>query len=98
MLLEGLDKLKKCNDLIGTPIRVLPACSRAPQPSTPLRALHSAISNFVQMCSVIPELLLMDRRIDRRELRTVAIVWIVSNSTKTLIINIDIYYILFSLN
>jgi hypothetical protein len=32
--LEGLGKLKKFNDLIGTRARDLPACSTAPQPPT----------------------------------------------------------------
>jgi hypothetical protein len=33
MQLEGLDKLKKFNDLIGTRTRGLSACSIAPQPN-----------------------------------------------------------------
>jgi hypothetical protein len=36
--LEGLAKLKKCNDLIGTRTRDRPACSVVPQPSTLPRA------------------------------------------------------------
>jgi hypothetical protein len=39
MLLEGLDKLKKLNDLIGIQNRNLPSCSTAPQPSTPPHVL-----------------------------------------------------------
>jgi hypothetical protein len=34
MRLEGLGKFKKSNDLIGTRIRDLPACSIVPQPTT----------------------------------------------------------------
>jgi hypothetical protein len=34
MLLEGLGKLEKLNDLIWTRIRDLPACSIVPQPTT----------------------------------------------------------------
>jgi hypothetical protein len=38
--LEGLDKLKKSNDLIGNRNRYLPACSTVPQPTTLPRALR----------------------------------------------------------
>jgi hypothetical protein len=38
--LEGLGKLKKSNDLIGTRTRDLPACGIVPQPTTLPRALR----------------------------------------------------------
>jgi hypothetical protein len=41
--LEGFDKLKKFNDVIGTRARDLPACSIAPQQSTLPRVVMQAI-------------------------------------------------------
>jgi hypothetical protein len=44
---EGLDQLKKLNDLIGNRTRDLPACSIVPQPTTlPLVPQISAYSIF----------------------------------------------------
>jgi hypothetical protein len=44
MLLEGLGKLKKSNNLIENRTRDLPACSIVPQPTTLPRALPTLIS------------------------------------------------------
>jgi hypothetical protein len=45
--LEGIDKVKKLNDLIGNRIRDLPACSIMPQPNTlpcaPIKHSHNFI-------------------------------------------------------
>jgi hypothetical protein len=38
--LEGLDKLKKCNDFIGNQTRDLSSCSTVPQPTVLPYALH----------------------------------------------------------
>jgi hypothetical protein len=49
--LEGLGKLTKFNDLIGTPVRHLPACSIAPQLSTLPRApIITIIIIWVKEC------------------------------------------------
>jgi hypothetical protein len=55
MRLEGLGKLKKINDVIGTRTRDLPACSIAPQPSTLARVPYdnNRLEYFPVICNVV---------------------------------------------
>jgi hypothetical protein len=51
--LEGLGKLKKSNDLIGTRTRYLPTCSIVPQPTTLPRAAFIIIIIIIIIITVI---------------------------------------------
>jgi hypothetical protein len=44
--LEGLDKLKKSNDLIGNRTRDIPGCSIVPQPTMLLRTPDTAYGGY----------------------------------------------------